>query len=60
MRMKGYVVTLEVMGTVSIYVTAPSYEEAEEVAYDEIQSEDWNTWDLDFQVIKSELDDDDN
>ena len=60
MRMKGYVVTLNVMGKVSIYVTAPDDGEAEEVAYDEIQSEDWNKWDLDFEVTDCELDDDDN
>ena len=60
MRMKGYVVTLNVMGKVSIYVTAPDDGEAEDVAYDEIQSEDWNKWDLDFEVTGCELDDDDN
>lgn len=60
MRMKGYVVTLNVMGKVSIYVTAPDDGEAEDVAYDEIQSEDWNKWDLDFEVVGCELDDDDN
>ena len=60
MRMKGYVVTLNVTGKVSIYVTAPDDGEAEDVAYDEIQNEDWNKWDLDFEVTDCELDDDDN
>lgn len=59
MKMKGYVVTLEVTGRVSVYVTAPDDGEAEEVAFDEIQNEDWNKWDLDFEVVECELDNED-
>lgn len=39
MRMKGYCVTISFSGSKSYFVTAPDYEEAEGVAYDEFQND---------------------
>ena len=39
MRMKGYCVTITYSGSKSYFVTAPDYEEAEGVAYDEFQND---------------------
>ena len=58
MRMKDYAVTIEVRGTVTMYVTAPDLEEAEQVAIEEAQNENWNEWDLDLEVNGSEEDSD--
>jgi hypothetical protein len=58
MRMKDYKVTIEVRGTVTMYVTAPDLEEAEQVAIEEAQNENWNEWDLDLEVNGSEEDSD--
>ena len=58
MRMKDYAVTIEVRGTVTMYVTAPDLEEAEQVAIEEAQNENWNEWDLDLEVNSSEEDSD--
>lgn len=58
MKMKDYAVTVEVRGTVTIYVTAPDSEEAEQVAIEEAQNENWNEWDLDLEVNGCEEDSD--
>ena len=58
MRMKDYAVTIEVRGTVTMYVTAPDLEEAEQVAFEEAQNENWNEWALDLEVTGSEEDSD--
>ena len=54
MKLKSYEVKMRVYGTVTILVDAPDYEEAEDIAYSEIHNEDWNDWDLDFEVAESE------
>ena len=54
MKMKEYAVTVEVRGTVTVYVNAPDYEEAEELAIEQAQNENWNDWDLDLEVNGSE------
>lgn len=54
MRMKEYAVKLHVSGTVTVFVSAPDYEEAEDVALEEVYNENFNEWDLDFEVIESE------
>ena len=41
-----------------MYVTAPDLEEAEQVAIEEAQNENWNEWDLDLEVNGSEEDSD--
>lgn len=58
MKMKSYAVTIEVSGRVTVYVTAPDYEEAEEVALEEARNQDWNAWDLELEVNGSEEDSD--
>lgn len=58
MRMKTYAVKVAVSGTVTVMVSAPDYEEAEEEAYYEAQNLDLREEDLEFEVISSELDDD--
>lgn len=58
MRMKTYAVKVQVSGTVTVMVSAPDYEEAEEEAYYEVQNMDLREEDLEFEVISSELDDD--
>jgi len=58
MRMKSYAVTIQVSGTVTVFVTAPDYEEAEEEAYYEVQNMDLREEDLEFEVISSEEDSD--
>ena len=59
MRMKGYCVTIHFSGTKSYFVTAPDYEEAEGVAYDEFQNDigDLSEY-TEVTDIESELDDD--
>jgi hypothetical protein len=59
MKMKSYAVTIEVSGRVTVYVTAPDYEEAEEIAIEQAQNENWNDWDLELEVNGSEEDSDD-
>jgi hypothetical protein len=54
MKMKSYAVKLQVSGYVTVFVDAPDYEEAEDCAAEEAGNEDWNDWDLDFEVIESE------
>jgi len=58
MKMKSYAVTIEVSGRVTVFVTAPDYEEAEEVALEQAQNENWNDWDLELEVNGSEEDSD--
>ena len=58
MKMKSYAVTVEVRGTVTVFVTAPDYEEAEDVALEQAQNENWNDWDLELEVNGSEEDSD--
>jgi hypothetical protein len=62
MKMKRYAVKIEVSGRTTVYVNAPDYEEAEEIALEVAQNEDWNDWDLDLEVNGSEEDgeEDDN
>ena len=54
MKMKSYAVKLQVSGYVTVFVDAPDYEEAEDVAMDEAYNENWNEWDLEFEVVESE------
>ena len=54
MRMKSYAVKLHVSGTVTVFVDAPDDSEAEDCAYEAAQNENWNEWDLDFEVVESE------
>jgi hypothetical protein len=60
MKMKSYAVNIEVTGRVTIYLSAPDYEEAEEIALEVAQNEDWNDWDLDLEVNGSEEDGDED
>lgn len=60
MKMKDYAVTVEVRGTVTVYVTAPDSEEAEQLAIEVAQNENWNEWDLDLEVNGSEEDSDEH
>jgi hypothetical protein len=39
MKQKGYCVTIHYSGSKAYFVTAPDYEEAEGVAYDEFQND---------------------
>jgi hypothetical protein len=54
MKMKSYEVKLRVYGTVTVCVEAPDYEEAEDIAMDEVYNDNWNDWDVDFEVEESE------
>jgi len=58
MRMKSYAVKVAVSGTITVFVTAPDYEEAEEEAYYQAQSVDLREEDLEYEVISSEPDND--
>jgi hypothetical protein len=60
LEMKTYAVTIEVRGTVTVFVTAPDYEEAEECALEEAYNENWNDWELDLEVNGSEEDGEDD
>lgn len=60
MRMKSYAVKVNVSGTVTVFVTAPDYEEAEDCAIDEAQNMDLRDCDLDYEVISSEEDSDED
>jgi len=60
MKMKSYAVNIEVRGRVTVYVTAPDYEEAEEIGLEVAYNENWNEWDLDLEVNGSEEDSDDD
>ena len=60
MRMNGYCVTITYSGSKSYFVTAPDYDEAEGVAYDEFQNDIGDLGEYtEVTDIKSELDDDD-
>ena len=52
--MKSYAVKLRVSGIVTVFIDAPDYEEAEECALDNVHYEEWNDWDLDFEIEESE------
>ena len=52
--MKSYEVRLYVTGYVTVFVDAPDYEEAEDVALEEAGNQDWNEFDLEFEVTESE------
>ena len=52
--MKSYAVKLHVSGTVTVFVEAPDEDEAEDCALDEVYNEDFNEWDLEFEVVESE------
>lgn len=56
--MKTYAVKVQVSGTVTVLVSAPDYEEAEEEGYYQAQALDLREEDLEYEVISSELDDD--
>ena len=58
--MKTYAVTIEVSGTVTVFVSAPDYEEAEEIGLEVAYNQNWNEWDLDLEVNGSEEDYDDD
>ena len=58
MKMKSYAVTVQVSGTVTVFVTAPDYEEAEEEAIYEAQNMDLRDCDLNYEVVDSEEDGD--
>lgn len=59
MKMKSYAVTVEVSGTVTVFVTAPDYEEAEDCAIEEAQNMDLRECDLNYEVVCGEEDGDD-
>jgi L-lactate utilization protein LutC len=54
MKMKNYAVTIEVSGTITVFVSAPDDSEAEEIAFEEAQNQNWNDWELDLEVNGSE------
>jgi hypothetical protein len=58
MRMKTYAVRVAVSGTVTVFVTAPDYEEAEEEAIYTAHALDLRDEDLEFEVLESEEDND--
>ena len=58
--MKDYAVRLNFYGTTTVIVSAPDYEEAEEVALEEAQNGNFNDLDIEFEVESSELDNDDS
>jgi len=58
MKMKSYAVTIEVSGRVTVLVTAPDYEEAEDLAIEQAQNTDLRDCDLDYEVVCSEEDND--
>lgn len=60
MKMKSYAVTIEVSGTITVFVTAPDYEEAEDCAIDEAQNMDLRDCDLNYEVVCSEEDHDED
>ena len=60
MKMKSYAVKINVSGTVTVFVTAPDYEEAEDCAIEEAQNMDLRECDLDFEVLESEEDSDED
>jgi hypothetical protein len=60
MKMKSYAVKVHVSGTVTVFVTAPDYEEAEEEAIYTAQALDLRDEDLDFEVLESEEDGDES
>jgi hypothetical protein len=57
MKMKSYAIKLQVSGYVTVFVDAPDYEEAEDCALDDVYNEDWNEWDLEFEIVESEEED---
>lgn len=60
MKMKSYAVKVGVSGTVTVFVTAPDYEEAEEEAIYQAQGMDIRDCDFDYEVICSEPDNDES
>lgn len=58
MRLKEYAVRLNFYGSTVVYVTAPDYEEAEELALEQADTGDYNTLDIEFEVESSEEDSD--
>ena len=58
MKMKSYAVRVAVSGTVTVFVDAPDYDEAEEEAYYMAQALDLREEDLEFEVVDSEEDGD--
>ena len=59
MRMNGYCVTITYSGSKSYFVTAPDYDEAEGVAYDEFQNDIGDLGEYtEVTEIESELDND--
>jgi hypothetical protein len=60
MRMKGYSVKLNFYGSTTVFVTAPDYDEAEQLALEQADAGDYNTLDIEFEVESSELDDDES
>ena len=56
MKMKSYAVTVEVSGTVTVLVSAPDYDEAEEEAIYLAEEMDLRGENLTYQVIHSEED----
>jgi hypothetical protein len=60
MKMKGYAVRLNFYGTTTVFVTAPDYDEAEEVALEEAEGMNYNNLDIEFEVESSEIDTDES
>jgi hypothetical protein len=60
MKMKGYAVRLNFYGSTTVFVTAPDYDEAEEVALENAENGDYNLLEIEFEVEGSELDDDES
>lgn len=60
MKMKSYAITIEVSGTITVFVTSPDEDEAQDLALEEAYNQKWNDWDLELEVNGSEEDSDDD
>jgi hypothetical protein len=60
MKMKGYAVRLNFYGSTTVFITAPDYDEAEEVALENAENGDYNLLEIEFEVESSEQDDDES
>ena len=60
MKQKGYAVRLNFYGSTTVFITAPDYDEAEEVALENAENGDYNLLEIEFEVESSELDDDES
>jgi hypothetical protein len=60
MKQKGYAVRLNFYGSTTVFITAPDYDEAEEVALENAENGDYNLLEIEFEVESSEQDDDES